>query len=82
MTMRTSQVGRALLEADGFESSARVPTETARFDVYALRPEVVLDIQLTDMDGFAVASRLAEAGDAPAVVLISSAMRRVRASPA
>lgn len=69
---RTS--ARALLEADGF----RVIGESADGDgalraVTDLRPGVVLlDIQLPDMDGFAVASRLAETADPPAVVLISS----------
>jgi DNA-binding NarL/FixJ family response regulator len=38
-----------------------------------LRPGVVLlDIQLPDLDGFAVAARLAELDDAPVVVLTSS----------
>lgn len=37
-----------------------------------LHPEVVvLDIQLPDLDGLAVAERLAEAPDPPAVVLVS-----------
>jgi DNA-binding NarL/FixJ family response regulator len=40
--------------------------------VSRLRPEVVvLDIQLPDLDGLAVAERLAEAPDPPAVVLVS-----------
>ena len=52
-----------------------------------LRPNVVLlDIQLPDIDGFAVAERLARAGDPPAVVLvstrdISSYRRRLARSP-
>lgn len=38
-----------------------------------LRPDaVLLDIQLPDLDGFAVADRLAACGDRPAVVLTSS----------
>lgn len=69
---RTS--ARALLEADGFdvvgESSDGGGALRA---VSELRPQVVLlDIQLPDMDGFAVASRLAQTIDPPAVVLISS----------
>ena len=65
---------RALLEADGFDVVGEsADGDSALRSVSALRPEVVLlDIQLPDMDGFAVASRLAEAGDPPAVVLISS----------
>ena len=33
---------------------------------------MLLDIQLPDLDGFAVAERLAQASDPPMVVLISS----------
>lgn len=41
-----------------------------------LRPDVVLlDVQLPDMDGFAVAEVLAAQQDAPAVVLVSSRSR-------
>ena len=41
--------------------------------VAVLRPEIVLlDIQLPDLDGLAVAEQLAGAPDPPAVVLISS----------
>ena len=41
--------------------------------VVVLRPEIVLlDIQLPDLDGLAVAERLATIPNAPAVVLISS----------
>ena len=65
---------RALLEAEGFTvvgdaaDGAAAMAEAAR-----LRPDVVLlDIQLPDADGFAVAGRLAVAPDPPRVVLISS----------
>jgi CheY-like chemotaxis protein len=41
--------------------------------VERLRPDIVLlDIQLPDLDGFAVAERLAAMSDPPRVVLISS----------
>jgi DNA-binding NarL/FixJ family response regulator len=41
--------------------------------VAVLQPEIVLlDIQLPDLDGLAVAEQLATVPDAPAVVLISS----------
>ena len=63
---------RALLEADGFavvgeaEDGAGALTEIGR-----LQPDVVLlDVQLPDMDGFAVLQRLGSG--APPVVLISS----------
>jgi DNA-binding NarL/FixJ family response regulator len=85
----------------GFRSSARALLEAAGFDVVGeagdgvsalaaverLRPRVVLlDIQLPDIDGFAVAERLARADDPPAVVLvsvrgISSYRRRLARSP-
>jgi DNA-binding NarL/FixJ family response regulator len=52
---------RALLQAEAVEAVA------------VLRPEIVLlDIQLPDLDGLAVAEELAAAPDPPAVVLISS----------
>jgi DNA-binding NarL/FixJ family response regulator len=64
----------ALLEAEGFAVVGGVPDGmSALAAVERLRPEVVLlDIQLPDLDGFAVAERLALIPDAPRVVLISS----------
>jgi DNA-binding NarL/FixJ family response regulator len=71
----------------GFRSMARRMLEEAGFDVVgeaadgvsalasvaSLAPHVVLlDLQLPDLDGFAVARRLAEAGTSAVVILISS----------
>jgi DNA-binding NarL/FixJ family response regulator len=65
---------RVLLEAEGFEvvgeaaDGAEALSEAGR-----LQPEVVLlDVQLPDIDGFDVASRLTGHDDAPAVILVSS----------
>lgn len=63
-----------LLEAEGFDvvgaaEDAREAVELA----LQIRPEIVLlDVQLPDRDGFAVAARLAEQSSPPQVVLISS----------
>ncbi|MBA2293958.1 MAG: response regulator transcription factor [Actinobacteria bacterium] len=63
---------RAVLEADGFAVIGEADDgEGAISAIGSLQPEVVLlDVQLPDMDGFAVLSRLGE--DAPSVVLVSS----------
>lgn len=65
---------RILLQAEGFDvigeatDGASALSEAGRLD-----PEVVLlDVQLPDMDGFEVASRLTNGGGGPAVVLVSS----------
>ncbi len=64
----------AFLEAQGY----RVVGEAADgaeaiIAVGRLCPDVVLlDVHLPDLDGFEVAHRIAEAAEAPAVVLISS----------
>lgn len=68
------RLARALLQAEGLAvvgeaaDGAEALAEAAR-----LAPAVVLlDIQLPDMDGFAVAARLAMFAAAPQVILISS----------
>jgi DNA-binding NarL/FixJ family response regulator len=65
---------RALLEASGFEVVGdAVDGESALAAVRELRPAIVLlDVQLPDIDGFAVAERLAEIEEPPAVVLTST----------
>jgi DNA-binding NarL/FixJ family response regulator len=77
---------RALLEAGGFVVVGEAADgRSALSAVERLRPAVVLlDVQLPDLDGFAVAERLAEV---TAVVLISSRdasayRRRLAGSPA
>ncbi|HYZ29578.1 MAG TPA: response regulator transcription factor [Thermoleophilaceae bacterium] len=65
---------RALLEAEGFRVLGEAADgESAVEQARRLRPQVVLlDVQLPDIDGFAVAERLAAEPSAPDVVLISS----------
>jgi DNA-binding NarL/FixJ family response regulator len=64
----------ALLEAEGFAVVGEAADGGAAIaEAERLRPEVVLlDIQLPDTDGFAVAERLSAVPDPPRVVLISS----------
>ena len=64
---------RALLEAEGLEVVGEVEDgATALREVERLRPQVVLlDVQLPDLDGFEVASRLSQNGG-PRVILVSS----------
>jgi DNA-binding NarL/FixJ family response regulator len=64
----------ALLEAEGFAVVGGAADGAAALEaIERLRPEIVLlDIQLPDLDGFAVAERLATAPNPPQVVLISS----------
>jgi DNA-binding NarL/FixJ family response regulator len=86
----------------GFRTAARALLEAEEFDVVGeaadgagavaaavqLRPEIVLlDIQLPDLDGFAVAEQLVSDGVSPAIVLVSSRdvtsfRRRLAANPA
>jgi DNA-binding NarL/FixJ family response regulator len=65
---------RALLHASGFDVIGEAADGAAAIEaVLTLRPEiVVLDVQLPDLDGLAVAARLAEAPEPPVVVLVSS----------
>jgi len=86
-TFRT--LARRMLEAHGYEVVGEAETGVAALDAAArLRPAaVLLDIQLPDLDGFAVTERLARAEHPPAVVLVSSRdasayRRRLGDSPA
>jgi DNA-binding NarL/FixJ family response regulator len=65
---------RSLLDAEGFEVVGEAGDgRDAIAAAQRLQPDVVLlDIQLPDLDGFAVANWLAEAAPATDVVLISS----------
>ena len=66
---------RALLEAEGFAVIGEAEDgEGALSAIDALRPDVVLlDVQLPDMDGFAVLEHLdTDGSDDPQVVLVSS----------
>jgi|SRR5215217_2990540 len=64
----------ALLEAGGFEVVGEAADGGGAIaQAERLRPQVVLlDIQLPDLDGFAVAERLSAVSDPPSVVLVSS----------
>jgi DNA-binding NarL/FixJ family response regulator len=82
-------VARALLPLEGFAVMGEAADALSALDaVGRLRPDVVvLDIQLPDLDGFEVARRLAQAGDPPVIVLVSSRdrsayRRRLADSPA
>src|SRR5262245_51985974 len=68
----------ALLEAEGFDVvGAAADGDEAVAQAERLRPQVVLlDIQLPELDGFAVAERMAALPDPPRVVLISSRQAR------
>jgi DNA-binding NarL/FixJ family response regulator len=63
-----------LLAAEGFDVVGDVADGSAALDaVVRLRPDVVLlDVQLPELDGFAVAKQLAATPEPPDVVLVSS----------
>jgi DNA-binding NarL/FixJ family response regulator len=65
---------RLLLEAEGYEVVGEAATAAeALARAGTLRPDVVLlDVQLPDGDGFALAGQLAGNGGAPRVVIVSS----------
>jgi DNA-binding NarL/FixJ family response regulator len=64
----------ALLDAEGFAVVGGTADGAAALEaIERLRPDLVLlDIQIPDLDGFAVAERLAAEPDPPQVVPISS----------
>ena len=83
------EIARRMLEAAGYEIVGEAHDAASALAAAArLHPDVVLlDIQLPDLDGFAVSERLAADDDPPAVVLISSRdesayRRRLAGSPA
>jgi two-component system nitrate/nitrite response regulator NarL len=65
---------RALLESEGYEVIGEAGDgASALVALEGLHPDVVLlDVQLPDVDGFAVAERIAASPNPAAVVLISS----------
>ena len=65
---------RAVLQAEGFEVVGEAEDgESAIATARALKPDVLLlDVQLPDMDGFAVCRQLHMNGSTPAVILVSS----------
>ncbi|MFL5950721.1 MAG: response regulator transcription factor [Gaiellaceae bacterium] len=66
------RLARRTLELSGFRVAEAVDGAEALTEAARLRPDVVLlDIQLPDVDGFAVARSLAET-DCPAPVVLTS----------
>lgn len=80
---------RSILEADGYEIVGEAADgASAERQATALKPDVILlDVQLPDLDGFAVCERLSRGGQAPPIVLtsvrpVSSYRRRLAGSRA
>jgi len=69
---RTS--ARRVLEADGFEVIGEAADGTSGIEsALSLSPDLVLlDVQLPDIDGFAVCEAISRADRAPAVILTST----------
>jgi len=67
-------IARLLLEDEGYTVVGEAPDGTSALDAARdLRPDVVLlDVNLPDLDGFQVASRLTNGGGGPAIVMCSS----------
>jgi DNA-binding NarL/FixJ family response regulator len=67
-------MARALLESEGFTVVGEAEDGAdAIAQARALHPDLVLlDVQLPDMDGFAVAAQLTANGSSPDIVLTSS----------
>jgi DNA-binding NarL/FixJ family response regulator len=67
-------LARRMLEAHGYEVVGEADTGAAAVHaVTRMHPDIVLlDVQLPDLDGFAVAEQLARFEPMPAIVLISS----------
>ena len=82
-------VARALLQVEGFAVVGEAADALSALEAVwaAVAGCGGLDIQLPDLDGFEVARRLAQAGDPPVIVLVSSRdssayRRRLAESPA